>query len=252
MFIPHRVDVTDFLTGKHDQLEIEFESALLKARQLQKSHPNHKYLCWNGEPARLTTRKAQYHWGWDWGPVLMTAGPWRAVRVESFVSRIADLWVDYGVDTRSRSVKGTIFVQIDGQSDGEVEALISQAGTVIFETKISPNQDGVARVDFELHQVNLWWPHGYGLQHLYDFTVSLKVNNHQIDRRTKRIGLRKAELVQQVDEMGKSFFFRINGVDIYCGGSNWIPADSFTPRIGEERYRRWIQTVVEGNQHMLR
>lgn len=251
MFIPLRADVTNLLKGTN-QLEIEFESSLLRARELQRLHPNHKYLCWNGEPARLTTRKAQYHWGWDWGPILMTAGPWRAVRVESFSSRIADLWVEYEVDIVSKIVKGTIFARIDGQSEGEVEFLIQQAGRHVFGGKSSPGHGGVAYQDFELQEVNLWWPHGYGSQHLYDFAVLLRVNNHQIDDKRKKIGLRQAELVQQVDKIGRSFFFRINGVDIFCGGSNWIPADNFTPRISKERYRRWIQMMVDGNQHMIR
>jgi hypothetical protein len=31
----------------------------------------------NGDSCRLYSRKAQYGWGWDWGPVMMTVGPWR-------------------------------------------------------------------------------------------------------------------------------------------------------------------------------
>lgn len=29
--------------------------------------------CWNGDPSRLFVRKAGYHYGWDWGPTLMTS-----------------------------------------------------------------------------------------------------------------------------------------------------------------------------------
>jgi len=35
-----------------------------------------KLTFWNGVSARLYVRKAQYGWGWDWGPVVMTVGPW--------------------------------------------------------------------------------------------------------------------------------------------------------------------------------
>ena len=69
---------------------------------------------------------------------------------------------------------------------------------------------------------------------------------------SKKIGFRKTELVQKLDDLGKSFYFRVNNKDVFCGGSNWIPADCFVPRISAERYRKWLQIAVEGNQIMTR
>lgn len=66
---------------------------------------------------------------------------------------------------------------------------------------------------------------------------------------------------------GTSFLFEVNGVRVFCGGSNWIPADSFLTEIEPERYRRWVELLVSrrgrpvvdgltpqvrGNQNMLR
>ena len=251
MFVPHRVNVTGLLRG-NDQLEIKFDSALLKARGLQKAHPDHKYLCWNGEPARLTTRKAQYHWGWDWGPVLMTAGPWRAVRLESFRSRIADLWTEYEVDIREISVSGWLHARIEGQNVGEVTFCIELAGEQLLKGTTSIGKDGTARLAFFLPKANLWYPHGYGKQPLYKISAVLFAYGSELDSRSKNTGFRHVRLVQQADKVGKSFFFRINGIDVFCGGSNWIPADNFTPRISDTRYRKWIQMMVDGNQHMIR
>lgn len=39
---------------------------------------------------------------------------------------------------------------------------------------------------------------------------------------------------------------------MFCGGSNWIPADSFIPRIKPSKYRDWIKLAVAGNQSMIR
>ena len=49
------------------------------------------------------------------------------------------------------------------------------------------------------------------------------------DEKTKTIGFRRAQLIQRelIDQDGLSFFFEINNIPIFCGGSNWIPADSF-------------------------
>ena len=64
MFLPYRVDITHSLTSADEQhLEIEFDSALLKAREIRAQHPEHKFIGFNGDPARMGVRKAQYHWG---------------------------------------------------------------------------------------------------------------------------------------------------------------------------------------------
>lgn len=74
----------------------------------------------------------------------------------------------------------------------------------------------------------------------------------ELYKMSKRVGIRSAELIQQPDKHGKSFFFRINGQDIFCGGSCWIPADSLLPNIDQERYKSWIDLMVKGNQTMVR
>lgn len=63
MFIPHRVDVTTKLKDDTENtLELVFAPALLEARKIKDAHPEHKWVGFNGEMARLAVRKAQYHW----------------------------------------------------------------------------------------------------------------------------------------------------------------------------------------------
>jgi hypothetical protein len=75
------------------------------------------------------------------------------------------------------------------------------------------------------------------------------VELHEVSRRT---GFRKGELIQEPDAIGKTFYFRINNIDVFCGGSDWIPADSFTPRVTSEKYRKWLEMMVDGYQVMIR
>jgi beta-mannosidase len=64
MFIPHRLDVTKKLkTGSSNVLEIDFASARLEAIKIKEQHPEHQWVGFNGDMARLAVRKAQYHWG---------------------------------------------------------------------------------------------------------------------------------------------------------------------------------------------
>jgi beta-mannosidase len=84
--------------------------------------------------------------------------------------------------------------------------------------------------------------------------VTLSHNDETLDSWSKEVGFRRAELVQQPLEgqSGKSFFFRINNIPIFCCGSNWIPAHSFESRLEESDYKEWVDLIVSGNQDMLR
>lgn len=62
MFLSHRVDITSTLKPGANTLRIDFASALLRGRELEKQHSEHRFLAHNGETGRLAVRKAQYHW----------------------------------------------------------------------------------------------------------------------------------------------------------------------------------------------
>lgn len=62
MWIMHRVDVTDDLKEDENLLKIDFRVALFEARKIKDAHPEHKWVGFNGDMARLAVRKAQYHW----------------------------------------------------------------------------------------------------------------------------------------------------------------------------------------------
>lgn len=98
MFLPSVVDVSDAVKDGENQLYIVFASAFIQGRLLEEEHlgKDRHLTLWNGDASRLFVRKAQYNYGWDWGPVLMTAGPWRAIRLEAFTARIRDMSVLLG------------------------------------------------------------------------------------------------------------------------------------------------------------
>jgi beta-mannosidase len=269
MFIPHRIDVTDKLRqGGDNFLEIEFSSALLKARKIRDSHPEHVWKCSNGENARLAVRKAQYHWGWDWGPVrssygfrkqalannliaqvLMTCGPWKPVRLEYYDTRIRELWSDISLGEDLKSATINAHTLVEGSASSEITFALKLNGKEVAKSYAHTGNNQVASVELKIDSPALWYPHGYGTQPLYELSATLGQDIHKVSH---KIGIRKAELVQEADVHGKSFYFRMNNVDVFCGGSNWIPADSLTPRISDAKYRRWLELMVDGNQCMVR
>ncbi|KAK6433546.1 hypothetical protein LTR95_010270, partial [Oleoguttula sp. CCFEE 5521] len=255
MFIEHRVDITDkLLDGKDSVLEIDFKPALAEAQKVKGAHPEHKWVGFNGDMARLAVRKAQYHLGsgWDWGPILTTCGPWKAVRLETYHAQVEDLRVDYEVNDSFTKVTGKITATVEGSSGKQVNFSASFGDKGVFKGTTEVGSDGKAAVEFHVNEPKLWYPHGYGEQPLYTVTATVTTGEHDLHSLSKRTGFRRGELIQQPDDIGKTFFFRFNGIDVFCGGSDWIPADSFTPRISDERYRKWLEMMVDGYQIMIR
>lgn len=256
MFIRERIDVTKCL--KEDginELEITFDSAYLKGKGIVEKYSDHKWGCWNGDPSRLAVRKAQYHYGWDWGPALMTCGPWRPINLEVYESRISDLYFTTDVPESLETAEIVAKADIEGDAS-HVKFDLSLGGEAVATETVKVSGQ-FATATFKLDKPDLWYPWKYGKQPLYTLTATLVTTNseaHEVDVQSKRLGLRRAELVQRPikDQPGLSFFFRINNIPVFCGGSNWIPADSFIPRITPEKYYDWVKLAADGNQTMLR
>ncbi|KAL7791746.1 glycoside hydrolase family 2 protein [Trichoderma afarasin] len=252
MFIPERVDVTALLEETDNQLVITFDSAYLRGWERVEKIPSHKWGTWNGDYSRLGVRKAQYHWGWDWGPTLLTCGPWKPINLEIYESRVADLYATVTVDDSLASAKVVLHAATEGKAS-KVRFDLSLNDTALSEA-VDVTKEGVAEATFNISNPELWYPVRYGKQPLYKATATLLDGDDEVDVASKRIGLRKVELVQKPlkDQPGTSFFFKVNNTPIFCGGSCWIPADNFTPRITKEKYQNWIKLMVEGNQSMIR
>jgi len=172
--------------------------------------------------------------------------------LEIFRSRISNLAIDYTLSSKLTSANGSIKAEVDGSIAGHVEFIIRKNKNVIFQQSARILPDHTSQAEFSIDAPELWFPHGYGRQELYEFEATPLQGKSELVGMTKRVGFRKVELVQNPDEIGKSFYFRINGYDIFCGGSNWIPADSFTPRVTSDKYRTWLQMMVDGYQTMIR
>ena len=129
-----------------------------------------------------------------------------------------------------------------------------QLGDQVVATETVEVEDGSASASFRTEKPQLWWPAGLGAQPLYLLTATLYHAGNAEDKCSKRFGIRKAEVVQEAvqGEPGKSFYIRVNNVPVFCGGSNWIPADSFIPRISRDRYRNWVRLALGSHQVMLR
>jgi len=98
-----------------------------------------------------------------------------------------------------------------------------------------------------------WWTNGLGEAHLCPFSVSLADHKKKSPAtKSLQIGLRTVELVQEKDDKGKSFYFKLNGVPVFMKGANYIPVNSFLPQAGKKSYDNIVKDAKEANMNMLR
>jgi len=107
---------------------------------------------------------------------------------------------------------------------------------------------------FTLKNPKLWWSNGLGDPHLYNFEVKIKTDEKVFDSKLMPTGIRSLRLVTDRDMNGKgtTFYFELNGNPVFMKGANYIPNDSFMPRVTKERYRDVVARAVDANMNMLR
>lgn len=172
--------------------------------------------------------------------------------MELYDSRLADLYFDTTVAKDLKSAKVVVNAVVEGSAKMVRFDVFVQGNTL---ASAAIESCGETQATFYIKSPSLWYPVRYGEQPLYTVKATLLDDTgNEIDTLSKKIGLRRAELIQRAlqGQPGTSFFFQVNNIPIYCGGSDWIPADNFLPRISRERYRDWVKLVADGNQVMIR
>jgi beta-mannosidase len=261
MFIPHEFEVGHVLQMGENTLRVTFASAMRVGRERQavwtaKYGDEKTKRDWQLWGPRSFVRKAQYMYGWDWGPTLVSCGLWRPMGLVSIpVARLLDwkydvtftedqaivdftIFVDRAPDASETPLTVTIDLPRAGNDEEEFDAPLPDTVSVDVPA-------GVGRIEVTAQVVidepELWWPNRHNPEGesihpaLYALEIALHADE-EIDIKTGNIGLRTIELIQEADADGKgeSFQFRVNGEDIFIKGANWIPADSFPARLVNE------------------
>ncbi len=258
MFVGYEVPVRQYLKRGENELRILFHSPINHVMP-QWEAAGFNYPADNDHAEKrmsVFSRKAPFHYGWDWGIRMVTSGIWRPAKlVFCNKARIADVYV------RQSSISPEL-----AQTDNKIciKALQDEALTIRLTAshgnfkqefqKTMGIKKGENTIDVRLDIVNpsLWWPNGMGEQPLYDFKVQLLRGKTLLDERTRKIGLRKMEVGCEKDSLGESFFFRVNGNPVYAKGANYIPGDVLLPRVTKEKYHRFFEDVRRSNLNMIR
>ena len=243
-FRNYTVPVKDLLTAENT-IEIQFEPTsthenMAKA-QLDFTMP---------EGNRIFTRKAQFQYGWDWGPVLNTSGVWKDIYIKAWdMAAIDHIYLEeneYTTAKASFNVKVTLTNPPIVGSSIEVEVSGKRMILEIDEKKTTYT------IPVSIENPKFWWPHNLGTPHLYKVDVRLRNNGKVLDVKQLKHGIRTVELVTEEDASGESFFFKINGTPVYMKGANYIPQHSMQNRVTAKDYNKLLGDAVSANMNMLR
>jgi len=198
------------------------------------------------------TRKAQYQYGWDWGPRFVTSGIWRPVYLEAWNNaRIADVRIE-NKSISEKSANLSAGFEIEANTNEKTTVLISINGTTLSKKEVQlvkgTNQ---VNLDFAVENPKLWWSNGLGEPYRYKVIASIETQNAS-DSKEFYYGIRTIKLIQEPDSAGKSFYFELNGVPVFAKGANYIPSDAFVTRVTPEKYEQLIGDAAKANMNMLR
>jgi beta-mannosidase len=251
-----RVPVAGKLRPEGNELRVVFRSPIIEdLPKVEASGYRLPAANDHGEGTSPYTRKAPYSFGWDWGPRFVTCGIWKPVRLEAWDGvRIVDVFVrQLELEDDEARLEARVEVLADAATDAAIEVDVTgESGHLQTRPGTVPEGPSTQVLPFEIRNPQRWWPNGLGDQPLYTVRTRLRVGGAVVDERTTRIGLRTVELRREPDEWGKSFEFVVNGVPVFAKGANWIPADSFLPRVTRERYETLLGSARQANMNMIR
>ncbi len=206
-------------------------------------------------------RKAHCMFGWDWGPRLPDAGIWRDVellgvddaRFESvyITQDHKDGAVSLALRIDIKRLKAKYTSRFGKDADETTEAGYTYTVTIVDpdgnETKVNEAPETI-----NIENPQLWWPNGYGDQPLYKVKVELCKDGAVLDIWENRIGLRTMTMHLENDQYGTSFAHKVNGVQIFAMGADYIPEDNILSRVTPERTYDLLKQCKDANFNAVR
>lgn len=249
-FRSYEIDVKPFLSKDFNVLRIEFSSPIAEGEKRIQSlgHPL------PGDAMRAVTRKPQYHYGWDWGPRLVTSGITGAIEWIAYSEiNVKDVYFDQLFISKER-VELEVEITAHVQQNGAYSFVVFDETNEINYPLNSYLEKGLntIRIPMTIKNPKLWWSNGLGESFLYSFHVSAKQNNTSFFDKKYAIGLRNIELITDHDQFGETFYFKLNGQPVFAKGANYIPITMLPENATRGDYLKILTLCKESNFNMLR
>ena len=240
-------DVKPLLKPKDNQLEVSFpryDSLQLALYNQHQPRLPEKY---------AVSRKAPYQHGWDWAPKYKNVGIWKPVKLQAWSNaRLENAYIVTNEATTAQA-KLTLHLDVESTTGGELTATLLKDGKPLQSFPFQTAQGNQHKLfSFTIENPELWWPNEMGEQKLYDFEVHLESDSKIMDSKKITTGVKTVQIVQEPDEKGFSFYFKVNGVPMYAKGANYVPEEMIETWINPDNTQRLLQMAKEAHFNMLR
>jgi len=268
-FARHRFDVTDAVKDGQNKIRIIFYSTENKNLEIEKNLP-YPSPCMQADvysPARNLSRKCQCHGGWDWGPCIMVSG----IYDDIFIDQVADglfegITISYN-QINKEDWEATIKVGFNAYNElpkkfsfeisgSDIQTVHSEEtfylnnGQNLIEQKLVVKNPFVWKTADELKENHL------EENILYKLKITTTDSSGSIKEQERSICFNKLKAVSNKDfnndKEGRSLYFENNGKKIFAKGNNWIPAEFFTEKLTEQRYKDLLKSAVDANNNCIR
>jgi mannosylglycoprotein endo-beta-mannosidase len=204
----------------------------------------------------------QYVAGWDWIQPMRdrNTGIWDKVYIEKtgavnvknphIVTQVSGVRKPEGPQQPAQILASA---ELENASDKKKEGVLQyqiDGQTVKQNISIEPGE--VKEVKLPAYQLNnpkLWWPAGYGPQHLYTVKFQFIENGTVSDEETVTAGVR--EIQTSWNAITRSKQVAVNGQKIFIKGGNWIISDAML-RFTDKRYDAEIRYHRDMNLNLIR
>jgi beta-mannosidase len=273
MFLTYDFEVKSKLKAVYNKLKIKIKSPTIEALEEIKKHGLKLITGLEALPGVPYLRKAQYSFGWDWGPKLPDISIYPVELIGYNEVKINSLYIVQTFKYNKNPLKianleeiSTLHVDsVNLRLNFEFDAELEDLEVLIYNIKVSlkaPDGNTFSKIvtlksknqytELNIDNPQLWWTHDLGEPNLYELSVFLEKDNI-IDTLNQKIGIRDIRLIRNSDKWGETFYFLLNGVPIFAKGANWIPIDSFILR-GKKLglYEKILNQAKRANMNMIR
>jgi len=204
------------------------------------------------EGNRVYTRKAQFQYGWDWGPKLNTLGIWKPITLKAWDNlKFENIFIKQEEINKEKALL-SVEITIESTANKSVNLFTNINRQVISSTISVKKGKHTYKVPIEIKNPKLWWTHNLGSPYLYHFNFKLISEGKIKDEKSIKKGIRTIKLITNKDTIGESFYFELNGKPVYMKGANYIPQHSFQNKVSNQHYEKLLSDVVTSNMNMLR